>query len=248
MIKIEQNNNRVLISSSVTDFSDALGYCEHKIPFYIEGIKAPPSIETLQGTVSHEQEEEYEKEHFEFVPITEEELKDTTKAVEFARETIFTRCLIPFQINEQNVQVILNGRSDKIFRKEETLVVQDDKFPMSLEKYNERFEPFPDQILQAMCYLNSMYSNTGGYESDDWFEIPHKEKVWMIQIRDRKKNNEIFKIFKGKQNKDALKFLHYNLERYAKMILGFEERNHHGIAAKCKPCRYKDQCEFNLDV
>ena len=99
-----------------------------------------------------------------------------------------------------------------------------------------------------MCYLNSMYSNTGGYESDDWFEIPHKEKLWMIQIRDRQNNNKIFKIFKGKQNKDALTFLHHNLERYAKLILELEERKHHDIAAKCKPCRYKDQCKFNLDI
>jgi len=245
MIKIKEKDDTKIISSSVTDFSDALGYCEHKIPFYIEGIKAPPSLETLKGTVSHEEEEEYEKEHFEFVPITEEELRDTTKSVEFARETLYTRCLVPFQINEQDVQVLLNGRSDKIFRKDETLVVQDDKFPTNLEKYGERFEPFPDQILQAMCYLNSMYS-TVGYESDDWFEIPHKEKIWMIQIRDRQNNNKIFKIFKGRQNKDAFIFLHNNLERYAKLILGLEERNHHDIAAKCKPCRYKDQCEFSL--
>ena len=163
MIQIQQDDNRILISSSVTDFSDALGYCEHKIPFYIEGIKAPQSLETLLGTASHEEEEEYEKEHFEFVPITEEELKDTTKSVEFARETLHTRCLIPFQINKQNVQVLLNGRSDKIYRQDETLVVQDDKFPTNLEKYASAIVAWnTDNIMTAVDGTNRSFQNPDG--------------------------------------------------------------------------------------
>lgn len=76
---------------------------------------------------------------------------------------------------------------------------------------------------------------------------PKFESNYEFNEVDFNPNNEIFKIFKGKQNKDALTFLHHNLERYAKLILELEERKHHDIAAKCKPCRYKDQCKFNLD-
>ncbi len=246
MIKIKEFENKTIITSTVTDFTDSLGYCEHKIPFYLKGVKAPPSLETLQGSASHEEEEKYEEEHFEFESITPEKLEDLTHDLEFAREKIFTRLLVPLKFEKMDVAILLHGRADKILRNKETLVVQDDKFPYNLERYSERIEPYPDQILQALTYLNSLYSNSGGFEPEDWFPIPHKEKMWVIQIRDRNNNNKPFKIFQGKQNPNALAYLHSNIERYTRLILGLEERKHHNMSSKCKPCRYADKCEFRL--
>lgn len=247
MITIKENNNITLIKATVTDFSDSLGYCEHKIPFYLEGIKAVPSLETLQGTAAHQAEEEYEQEHFEFEPITSEQLDDMSRNVEFARETLFTRYLLPLNMGNKKALVLLYGRSDKIFRNKETLIVQDDKFPTNLQKYDTRIEPYDDHILQALTYLNSMYSNDGSFNPDDWFEIPHKTKAWIIQIRDKTNGNKPYKIFKGIQNNEANEFLKSSVNRFAYLILGLEKRMHHNQAEKCKPCRYFDNCGFRIE-
>lgn len=247
MIKIEENDKLTSIVSTVSDFCDSMGYCEHKIPFHIEGVKPPPSIETLQGTVAHEKEEEIEKEQFEFVPITQEELSDITRDVEFAREDVSTRLVHPIRIGTQNIVVILYGRADKVFRNNQMLIVQDDKFPTNLKKYEKMFEPFNDQKLQALTYLNSQFANNDAKNQTDWFEIPHKEKAWIIQIRDKNEDNRPFKIFKGMQNKVASEFLFSSIQRFALLVLGREERQHHGIAAKCKPCRLFSQCQFRLE-
>jgi len=247
MIRVNVSDKTTLIQANVTDFSDAMGYCEHKIPFYLEGIKAPPSKETLLGTQAHEEEEEFEKQHFEFKPISAEELSDMTKDLEFAREGIYTRFYHKWKTNNGNIGILLNGRADKILRNKQTLIVQDDKFPYSLEKYDSKFEPYDDQMLQALTYLNSMYTEDGSFNPDDWFPIPHKEKVWIIRIRDRKNNNKPYKIFKGIQNVEAVEYLKNNIERFARLVLELEERQHHNIADKCKPCRYFSECKFRLE-
>lgn len=246
MIKIEENGKITLIRSTVSDFCDSMGYCEHKIPFHIEGVKPPPSIETMQGSAAHEAEEEYEKENFEFVPITEKELNDVSNDVEFPRENIFTRLLFPVKIKTKNIALLIHGRADKVFRSNGTLYVQDDKFPTNLAKYNEMFEPFDDQKLQALTYLHSSFTDTGSFNPDEWFDIPHSNKGWIIQIRDKRNDNKPYKIFKGVHNKNSEMFFLSSLQRFALLTLGMEERRHHNIAAKCKPCRLFDQCQFRL--
>jgi len=246
MIKIEENDKLTLIRSTVSNFCDSMGYCEHKIPFHIEGVRPPPSVETLQGTAAHEAEEEYEKENFEFVTITEEDLSDVSNDVEFPRENIFTRLLFPIQVGSKKIVLLIHGRADKIFRSQGTLYVQDDKFPTNLAKYNDRFEPFDDQKLQALTYLHSQFTDEGSFNPDDWFEIPHNDKSWIIQIKDKRNDNKPFKIFKGIHNKSSEKFFTSSLHRFALLTLDLEERNHHNITAKCKPCRFFDQCQFKL--
>lgn len=245
MIRILEKDSVKMISANVTDFSDALGYCEHKIPFYIKGIKAPPSKETIQGSKSHSAEEQYEEEHVEFVPVTEEQMEDTAKNIEFQREKIFTRLLIPFEFEQNRVLVGLFGRADKVFREDETLVVQDDKFTTNAKRYNSQTEPYEDQRLQVLTYLNSLYSTGKSNEPDDWFTIPHKLKQWRIQIKEHG-NLEPYKIFEGIQTKDDLSYLHFSLDRFARLVLGIEEREHHDSKMKCRPCRYADKCEFVL--
>ncbi len=246
MIKIRELDKYTMISANVTDFTDSMGYCEHKIPFYIEGQEIKPSLETIQGAASHEKEEEIEKEEFEFVPITTEELNNMNKDVEFAREDIHTRLLLPLKIGENNVQIVLFGRADKIFRKNQTLVVQEDKFPYNIKKYENIFEPYDDQKLQALTYLNSKFTEDPTSMPDEWFEIPHNKKTWVIQIRDRKNNNQPFKIFKGFQNKEAIKYLMTHIKRFATLTLGLEERAHHNMPSKCKPCGFYNDCTFRL--
>jgi hypothetical protein len=248
LIKIHEKDSIKIITSSVTNFCDSLGYCEYKIPFHIEGIKAKPTLETIQGTRAHIQEEKFEEEHFEFEPITEEQLSDISTNVEFKREKIFTNLLIPLQFSDDQVLVSLLGRTDKVFRNNQTLVVQDDKFPNKLEKYADRFEPYPSQILQALTYLNSLYSDKGYNDPESWFEIPHTEKSWIIQIRDKHNDNKPYKIFQGMQTREALEYLHYSIDRFARLVLGIEEFEHHNSAQKCRPCSFAPQCEFRIDT
>ena len=92
MIKIRQTRDgSPLITASVSDFCASMGYCEVSITHFLKGIKPPETQITIDGTKSHEKEEQYEKEHFTFKPVTTKELEDFTKDIEFAREGLFTR-------------------------------------------------------------------------------------------------------------------------------------------------------------
>ncbi len=102
---------------------------------FTEGIRPPPNTETIQGTKSHESAENLEKEQFEFVPMSQEELADITQDIEFARENIHTRLLIPTSLGPQKIAVLIHGRADKIMRNDQTLIVQEDKFPSNIQKY-----------------------------------------------------------------------------------------------------------------
>lgn len=212
----------------------------------MKGVKAPPSPAVIQGSAMHEAAEEKEKAEFVFEPISSTELADMKRNVEFAREDIFTRLMLPIKTEGKPMLVILFGRADKIYRINETLVVQDDKFPKSLEKYKNRFEPFDGQKLQALAYLNSRFTDDNTSTPDKWFEIKHAKKEWIIRIMN-KETNEPFKIYRGIQNKEATNFLYSSIARFAYLVLGTKEREHHNIKSKCKPCGYFDECEFRLD-
>jgi hypothetical protein len=94
MIRLEEmSDGNPMIISSVTDFSDSMGFCELRIKHFLRGIKPPQTNITIEGTKSHEKEAEYEKEHFKFVPVSQEELANLKKDIEFAREAIYTRFL-----------------------------------------------------------------------------------------------------------------------------------------------------------
>lgn len=150
-----------MIISSVSDFCASMGYCEIRIKHFLEGIKAPDTEITIEGTKSHEKEEDYEKEHFEFVPISEEELADFNKDVEFAREAIYIRFLTQIEFGNEKVPILIVGQADKVLRNKGKLTVEDSKFPQNRDKYLEMFEPYEDQKLQTLLYLNSRFTETG---------------------------------------------------------------------------------------
>lgn len=177
-------NGNLMIISSVADFCDSMGYCEFRIKHFLEGIRPPQTEITIEGIKAHEKQEQYEREHFEFVPISKEELADITKDVEYAYESIYTRFLVPLTFGDKKLLMLVFGRADKVFRSKGTLMVEESKFPWEKGKYVETYEPFPDQKLQTLLYLNSHFTENGSFDPKVWFKIPHKDKAWIINIKD----------------------------------------------------------------
>lgn len=168
MITVKENGNRSLIKCSVSVFSFCMTYCEHKIPFYKEGIIPPrheeSEIRKAVGAIFHAKEEKKDKAKIK--PITKEELSivlpNKQNNVEFVREHIFSK--LSYSINKDNndIRLILTGRPDKLLRKDEFLIVEEDKFPKNPFIYINRKNPFDSHILQSLVYLNSKFSITSG--------------------------------------------------------------------------------------
>jgi len=246
MIQIrELSDGNPFIVSSVTDFSDSMGFCEFKIKHLLRGIKPPQTNITIEGTASHEKEAQYEKEHFKFVPVTSEEVADLTRDIEFARESVFTRFLTKIPFGEKSVTLLLIGQSDKVLRSKKLLVVEDTKFPQNVAKYAELSKPFDDQILQTLLYLNSQFSITESMNPKDWFTIPHEEKIWIVHIKDKLTGQSV-KVFKGSETEEAKDFLYCKLSKFALISLGIQEPDHHNSTRKCQSCRYFSDCEYKV--
>jgi hypothetical protein len=233
-----------MIFSAVSDFSDSMGYCELRIKNFLKGIKPPQTNITIEGTKSHEKEVEYEKEHFEFVPITQEELKNINGEIEFTREGIYTRYLEVLKFDKQNLNLLIYGRADKIMRSKGMLIVEESKYPEKKDKYLEIYEPYEDHKLQILLYLNSLFTDNGSMNPEEWFDIPHKKKAWIVNIKDKETGKSI-KIFKGVQNKEAKRFLKEKINRFALIVVGKMEPEHHQNINKCRSCRQTD-CEYRL--
>ncbi|EIJ64977.1 hypothetical protein BD31_I0782 [Candidatus Nitrosopumilus salaria BD31] len=245
MIKINRENDITLLSASVTDFADSLGYCEYKIPLSIQGVKPKPSQSLIQGTKAHHEEERYEQEYVELEPISIEQIKDKEEDIEFARENIHSTLMVPFEFRSENVLVSLSGRIDKIMRINETLIVQDDKFAGKPQIYDLKTQPYPSQLLQVLAYLNSSYAAKRHANHEDYFEMPHTKKKWQIRICDRK-TREPYKIFSGFQDAFSLHYLHTSLEKFTTISLGITNPEHHNSINKCNACNLKSLCDQRL--
>jgi hypothetical protein len=167
MIKLRQTRDgSPQITASVSDFCASMGYCEVTVTHSLKGIKPPETQVTIDGSKSHEKEEQYEKEHFTFKPVTVEELEDFTKDIEFAREGLFTRFHRELTIDDEKLWLLLFGRADKVMRSKGTLIVEDSKFPTNIAKYQDTFQPYDTQKLQSLlrkesgvdCSFGSNYS------------------------------------------------------------------------------------------
>ena len=245
MIEIKQTlDGSPLIMSSVSDFCGSMGYCEVRVKHFLRGIKPPQTKITIDGTKSHEKEEVYEKEHFKFEPVTVEALKDFTKDIEFAREGLFTRFQRDLVFGDETLSVLLYGRADKVMRSKGTLIVEDSKFPATKDKYLEKFEPFDDQKLQTLLYLNSNYSENGSLQLKDCFDICCEKRAWIINIKDRA-TMESIKVFQGYQTKEAEDFLNDKISKFALLALGKLEPEHHNNIKKCQSCRFSD-CQYKI--
>ena len=245
MIKIKKDKNITFINSAVTDFTDALGYCEYKIPLSLQGIKPKPSASLILGTRAHHEEEKYEQEHVELEPVSVEAIENKKEDIEFARENIFSTLSMPFKFPSENVLVSLSGRIDKIIRVGETLIVQDDKFVGNPQYYDQRPQPYPNQLLQVLTYLNSVYSDKRTDDPEDWFDIPHTRKKWQIRICDRK-TRKPYKVFSENQDDFALHYLHTSLKKFTTIVLGISKPEHHNHKSKCDACNLQNFCEFKI--
>lgn len=244
MIDIVQNpGGTPLIRCSVSDFCSSMGYCELRINYHLKGIKPPQTKITIDGANMHEMEKLYEKEHFKFETVTQEALLDLTKDVEFAREGIFTRFERELTFGQDVTGLLVYGRADKVQRNKGTLIIEDSKFPEFKEKYIEKFEPFEDQKLQALIYLNSKFSENSSFQKE-CFEIACDKKAWIISIKDKKTMQSI-KIFQGYQTQEAEEFLNKKIETFAMIVLGKLSPTHHGNKKKCARCRF-NECEYKI--
>ena len=245
MIKINREKDITFLNAAVTDFADALGYCEYKIPLSIQGVKPKPSQSLILGTKAHHAEEKYEQEHAELEPVLIEEIEDEQKDIEFARENVYSTLSMPFEFPTENVLVTLSGRIDKIMRVDGTLLVQDDKFVGRPQIYDQKTQPYPGQLLQVLTYLNSVYSAKRSKDPEDWFEMPHTEKKWEIRICDRK-TREPYKLFSEYQDAFSLHYFHMSLEKFTTIALDITEPEHHNSKPKCNACNLKSFCAFKI--
>jgi hypothetical protein len=224
-----------------------MGYCEFKIPLTLKGIKPPPKEATIEGAKAHQKQEQFEKEHFEMVLITGEELADLEKDVEFAYESINTRLIVPLSFPQYSkANMLIFGRADRVYRSEGTLIVEESKFPFNPNKYLQTFEPYPDHKLQTLLYLNSLFVSENSFDSRSWFEIPHFQKAWIINIKNRKTGDTI-KTFKGLQTNELEKYMNASLQRFAQIATGEIQPQHHFKQAKCAKCRI-EKCQNNLSL
>lgn len=245
MIKINREEDITLLTASVTDFVDSLGYCEYKIPLSIKGIRPRPSQALILGTKAHHAEEKYEQEHAELESVSIEQIQDKEEDIEFARENIYSTLNVPFEFPTEKVLVTLSGRIDKILRVDQTLVVQDDKFTGRPQTYDGKTQPYPSQLLQVLTYLNSSYSARRRKNPDDFFEMPHVQKQWQIRICNRK-TREPYKIFSEYQDAFSLHYLHASLQKFTTISLGITNPEHHNSMHKCNACNLKSFCDYRI--
>lgn len=180
-----------------------------------------------------------------FVELFKEEIADFQKDIEFAREAVYTRFLSKLPFGDKNVTMLIIGQSDKVVRSKGMLIVEDTKFPENTAKYNELSTPFDDQILQTLLYLNSHFSTTDSINPEDWFEIPHEQKVWIVNIKNRQ-TRESIRVFKGTETEEAKSYLNDKLSKFALISLGVVEPDHHNNVRKCRSCRYYPDCEYKV--
>lgn len=246
-IKEQKDKNVTIITAAVTDFTDAMGYCEYKIPLSSAGILPKPTQSLILGAKAHATEEKYEKEHVVLEPVTERQIRDSRTDIEFARENVRSVLTVPFEFPTTNVLVSLSGRIDKIARVDQTLTIQDDKFVGKPRAYDKRAGPYPNQLLQVLTYLNSNYlANTDNSDSSkDVFDLPNIQKRWVIRICDNK-TREPYKIYSEIQTKEMLYYLHRTLERFAAVALKIDNPKHHNSIPKCNACNLRDYCEYRI--
>lgn len=246
MIEIKElPSGNPLIISSVSSFADSMGYCEFRIKHFLAGIKPPQTQVTIEGTESHQKEVDYEKAHIKFEPITQEALDDIKRDMEFPREGLYTRFPIKMKFGKQKLSMLMVGQADKIARGKEVLFVEETKYPSNIEKYSNVVEPYEDHKLQVLLYLNSFFTANPESTPKQWIKIPHKQKLWIINIKD-KQTGKSAKIFRAIQTKETEDYLMKKLNRFALIVLGVLQPEHHKSFNKCRSCRSFSDCEYRI--
>lgn len=255
MIKFDDSADTLLIKCPVSEFVFGMTYCEYKIPFYMQGImteRKETEMRKNAGREGHTKEEKIEDEKIkkgEIRPVPAIELpwilSDLKCDIEFVREEIATKLSYSTKIDEKDVKLILHGRADKILRKDECLIIQEDKFPQNPSTYVDRRKPFDSHILQALTYLNSKFAKKDdGIKKRNWFDIPHNKKMWVVNIREC--NNNLIRSFEGMVEEQDRLYLEEKLFKFISIIVGKKEKTHHNNVKKCIPCEYSKMCSCSM--
>ena len=219
-----------------------MGYCEFQIPFFIEGIRAE-TAQMLVGTEYHEEAERIERETSIIIPLTKTKLKDKKADLSFVREDIQTSFVQEFNFSTSKAKLTLFGRADKVIRKNETLIVSDDKHVSNPKRYDMMPEPYIGQILQVLAYLNSEYYL--GESFGGWTKIPHSERMYQINIVDSN-TKSIYKTYEEIVNEKHVELLLDYASKFTRKCLELDSLTHHNSKPKCKACGFFDNCNNAL--
>jgi len=244
MITIEKDEIGVShVKAFVTDFTEAMGYCEFKIPFFINDVN---EIKTEQRVIERQYYQEAEKigpEASIMLPLSKTKLRDKKEDISLKGVDIQTQFTQEIRSSKGKSKLTLFGRADKIFRKNGTLIISDDRNTSNPNHHDSRMEPYNDQLLQILTYLHSKFylgDSFGG-----WTQIPHKRKSYQINIIDNR--TQIIR----KRYEEIVTPRHENLLfnstiRFTQKCLQWLELNHHNSKTKCKPCDFLNDCEKAL--
>lgn len=225
----------------MTDFTDAMGYCEFKIPFFKEGLSVKTE-EMVVGSVYHEELEKIERETVTPVPLTRQRLEDKKEDLNFMREDVHTAFVREFDFPNGRAKLTLFGRADKVLREKEVLIVSDDKHTANPGRHDSRTEPYPDQLLQVLTYLHSRYDLGPSF---GLAEIPHEKKMYRINIVDSRMKS-VYKTYEEMVSEKHAELLFGYALRFTQKCLGWDELVHHNSSARCKPCGYFGDCSKAL--
>ena len=243
MIEVKKvSSGAIQVKSSVSDFCAAMGYCELRIKHFLRGIRYASNTNNDRRHRLPRKRGGIRKEHFNLNLSHLRELKDLKKDIEFIREGLYTRYTKELTFGGESVSLLIYGRADKVMRSQGTLIVEDSKYPQTKDKYLDKYEPYNDQKLQTLLYLNSLFSDVTCFDQTRCFEISCNRKAWIINIKDKFTLQSI-KIFQGYQTKQAEDFLNQKISRFVLLVLDKMQPTHHENVNKCRSCRFKD-CEY----
>ena len=243
MIKVSKDESGINhVKCYVTEFTDSMGYCEYKIPFFAKGDYVKTEAMIIGGQF-HKEAEDFDRETAITEPLTKMELETKTEDIEFVREDISTIFIHDFNFPKGKTRLTLSGRADNVYRSEETLVISDDKHTNRPEKHDNRTKPYNDNLLQVLTYLYSKFDL--GDSFGGWSEIPHKAKSYKINIIDQK-TKATYKTYQEIVSKKHEEFLFDYASLFTQKCLQWDALKHHNMKAKCKPCGYFGRCEHEL--
>ena len=243
MITIEKDETGIShVKAFVTDFTEAMGYCEFKIPFFINGVN---EIKTEQMIIERQfyQAEKIDPETSIMLPLSKTKLRDKKADLSLLRMNIHTQFTQEVRSSKGKSKLTLFGRADKIFRKNGTLIISDDRTTSNPNHHDSRMEPFNDQLLQVLTFLHSKFylgDSFGG-----WTQIPHKRKSYHINIIDNR-TQRIHKTYEEIVSPRHENLLFNSTIQFAQKCLQWLELNHHNSKTKCEPCGFFNDCKKAL--
>jgi hypothetical protein len=215
-----------------------MGYCEYKIPFFIEG-KYATTREMEIGGKHHEETERIERLTSVTVPLTQEKLEDKKANLSFVREDVRTLFKQELDCAEGKAILSLHGRADKVIRKQGTLIISDDKHTGYPQRHDRMTEPYNDQLLQVLTYLHSRFYL--GRSFGGWGEIPHSLKMYQVNIVNTR-NKSVYKTYEDIVTERHEELLFDYTSRFTQKCLKWKTFVHHNKSAKCKACGFFNEC------